>query len=273
MNERHVCVSCLVGLPMTYFWTAEHNPMADGFNCLLEEHISGLKGEEIPFVETVEDIEPYVHAAALLFYLDGYKKVPQRLKYMADIAEGRYFAGMLGKRLASSALFSDVDIVIPVPLHWRRRWKRGYNQAEVIANEISLALGAMTDSRVLRRCRHTKTQTKLSVEEKAINVTGAFVASNKQLAEAVKAAAERRKRALHTSTRGFGGEGFNNCPEELGIDGMKVKCHMLLVDDVYTTGSTAFACWRALRSGLAALGLTASAVRISVATLAYVGKP
>lgn len=91
------------------------------------------------------------------------------------------------------------DLIIPVPLHRRKRRERGFNQAELIGNIIGKALSIPLEKKVLKRVKDTPTQTGLSLKEREKNVKGAF--------KVVK-----KKR----------------------IKGKKV----LLVDDVYTTGST-----------------------------------
>ena len=114
-----------------------------------------------------------------------------------------------------------------MPLHWARRLKRGYNQAEILAGEIAQAIGKPLRIDILMRKRRTVTQTKLSVEAKTRNVAGAF------------------------SVR----------------PGIKTTdlFHILLVDDVFTTGSTIYACFSALRETFP------PPVRISVACLCFVG--
>lgn len=215
LRERHVCMGCFADVPLTYFWTLSHNPMADRFNELIQRDLG-------------DAFEPYSHAAALFYYNSesSYKRIPQNLKYSRGVASGRYFAAWLGRLLASSPQFADVDLVIPVPLHWTRLARRGYNQAGVIARELAASLGAGFSPRALRRRRRTRTQTRLSGEAKARNVSGAFAA------QALPKAPPR---------------------------------HILLVDDTFTTGATLNACRQALRAALP------PSVRISVATLAYVG--
>ena len=185
--------------------------------------------------------ERYAYAAALFVYREegDYRKIPYQIKYHGNIPLGRYFGSMLGQRLQESELFKNVDLVMPVPLHWMRKWKRGYNQAEVLAGAVADILGAEMDVSTLSRHRRTSTQTKLGVEEKAVNVKGAFKVCN------VSA-------------------GNKRCPE-MKIELASVR-HILLIDDVFTTGSTLGECFRALRSVF-----PPSSVRISVVTLAFVG--
>ena len=225
LEEKHLCLECLADLPQTYFWTMSHNPMADRFNENIQKDI-----------ETDEDDglhERYAYAAALFFYHSEaqYRLIPYQIKYHGNIRAGRYFGRMLGNRLSSSELFEDVDMVVPVPLHWTRKWKRGYNQAEVIAGAVAEALGAPMRTDLLRRRKRTTTQTRMEVEYKRKNVAEAFV-STPSLADIA------------------------------AQDGIR---HLLLIDDVFTTGATLHACFVALRTVLPA------SVRISVATLGFVG--
>ena len=196
--------------------------MADKFNETIQKSI----GE----ADTCR--ERYVYAAALFFYHSeaNYRLIPYQLKYHGNIGVGRLFGKMLGTRLASSADFSDVDFVIPVPLHWTRKWKRGYNQAEVIASAVAEMIEAPLMTDLIKRRKATRTQTKMTVEEKAVNVADAFSVNMKS------------------------------------VQSLSSASHLLLIDDVFTTGSTLCACFTALRTAFP------PSVRISVATLAFVGR-
>src|SRR5204863_6890690 len=103
---------------------------------------------------------------------------------------------------------AGADVVVPVPLHWRRRWARGYNQAAAVGRELALGLGAKFAPELLRRVRHTPQQAQPSASARRENVRGAF-----------RAASGAR------------------------VAGRTV----LLVDDVMTTGSTAGEAARTLR--------------------------
>ena len=223
LSEEHLCCECLEDLPRTYYWLRKFNPMADRFNALIQSEL--------------ESHIDYAFAASLFFYRDEseYRRIPYQIKYHGNIPAGRFFGKMLGQMVASAEHFADVDVVIPVPLHWTRHWKRGYNQAEIIAREVSAALGAELRTDILERCRRTRTQTKLSIEGKATNVQGAFRITNRQ---------KETKKA-----------------DAPAISDLK---HLLIIDDVFTTGATLYACYIALRSVFPA------EVRISVATLAFV---
>ena len=99
------------------------------------------------------------------------------------------------------------DAIVPMPLHWRKRWQRGFNQADLLAHEISRRTHTPVRN-VLRRVRFTATQAGLTNAKRRKNVSGAF-----------------RPKGDHA------------------LRGQRV----LLVDDVMTTGSTAAACARALK--------------------------
>jgi ComF family protein len=106
----------------------------------------------------------------------------------------------------------NFDVIVPMPLHWWRRWRRGFNQADLLAREIARRWNLPVRSTV-KRVRGTAPQAGLTHSKRRLNVSGAF---------AVR--------------RGFSS---SNKP----LSGMRV----LLVDDVLTTGASAAACARALK--------------------------
>lgn len=206
-QERSICLCCLADLPLTHFSSCSRNPMADSFNSRIEA-------------------SSYMWGTALFHYGGGYDRITKSLKYDGNFDAGRRFGAMLGEQLAASPQFRDADTVISVPLHWTRKWKRGYNQAEVIAREVCRALpAARLRTDILKRTGRTRSQAGLGEEEKEANVAGAFEAT---------------------------------------VHDPSIR-HILLIDDVFTTGSTAAECYRALRK------LYDDKVRISVATLGYAG--
>ena len=216
--------------------------MADRFNSLIQEgldldaSITPDNMRDCVRSASLQGVEAYATAIALFYYDgdSGYADITRRLKYHGDIDEGRYFGHILGMHTASCPWFADVDLVIPVPLHRKRRWERGYNQAEVIAGEIAASLGVPMNAGMLERVRSTKSQARLDPSQKRLNVKGAFKVREQ-----------------------------GSCL--LPADGPPMFRHILLVDDVFTSGSTLYACFVALRS------VFPPSVRISVATLGFVG--
>lgn len=117
----------------------------------------------------------------------------------------------------------QADVIVPVPLHSRRRRERGYNQSELLAKQLGRCLGVPVEPRALRRVRYTSQQARLDASARKLNVQGAFVA----------------QRSLSNGK------------------------HIVLVDDVFTTGATMGECAAAL--------LDAGAGRVSAITLARAG--
>ena len=248
MRERHLCLSCAADVPYTRFWMAAHNPLADRFNAVLERH----RGTE-PM--------DYAYAAALIYYKGAYRSIPRALKYQGNLAAGRHYGALLGRRLAAAPHFADIDLVIPVPLHWTRHRSRGYNQAEILARALVDAFRAAPSTVIpgltrnlpevrtdlLVRARRTRTQTRVSVDQKAQNVASAFQVPDRFSLWA---------RFLSLS---------KDAPES-PAEVLASAHHILLVDDTFTTGATLYACYATLRPFTTA--------RISIATLAAVeGSP
>ena len=126
----------------------------------------------------------------------------------------RTLAKPLGQLMASEVLsindYGQVDLVVPVPLHHHKLRQRGFNQAELLAKEISKSIRVPLASGALMRIKETIAQSKLSKTERQLNLDGAFVLKGKRL--------------------------------------VKGKV-ILLVDDILTTGRTASECARLLMDG------------------------
>jgi len=146
-------------------------------------------------------------------------------KYSRIQTLARPLAGLLVGALPRDEKF---DVVTPVPLHWRRQWQRGFNQSELLAREIARRCGIPL-RKVLRRARPTAAQASLSNADRRHNVAAAFVCR---------------------------GSAFGRH--------QVARKHILLIDDVMTTGSTAASCTLALKRG--------GAARVTLLTIARVDR-
>jgi competence protein ComFC len=154
---------------------------------------------------------------------DYYKVLIHQLKYGKKIPLGRKLAQRLGETIIGSSNYMESDFLVPVPLHKSRYRERGFNQSEIVAEEISKTTGVTSLKNVLKRKKNTKDQTDLSPQEREQNVKGAFVVTE---------------------------------PET--VSGKRI----ILVDDVITTGATLSECARMLRQAGAEriLGMTIAVV-------------
>ena len=143
-------------------------------------------------------------------------------KYRGAWRTARAMGEWYGRCLKESGLYDDVEVVVPLPLHPVKRCRRGYNQSEYIAEGIAAQLGVEVDRRSVRRKRNTESQALKARRDRARNVEDAFAVVR---------------------------------------PGRLAGRHVLLVDDVFTTGSTMLSCaGEILRS--------APGCRISIAALA-----
>ena len=173
----------------------------------------------------------YLHGVVSLFYYsydNEYKELLHQVKYGGDVGLGSWLGGMLGRYMRDC--YPSPEVIVPVPLHWRRKWRRGYNQAEVIARGLAEGMGGRpVETGLLRRVKYAVSQTRMHVGNKWENVSGAFSLNPKADLETLRGR------------------------------------HILLVDDVLTTGATAEACWDALR--------VIPDIKISYASVAFVQRP
>jgi ComF family protein len=163
-------------------------------------------------------------AAAFSYYNKGsrIRKLIHNLKYNGIREIGYDLGRLYGLSLEKSGFINDIDIIIPVPLHPMKKRIRGFNQSETISMGIADATHLPVDIKSLARVLVSATQTKRSRYERWTNVEGIF-------------------KVLDSQT----------------IMGK----HVLLVDDVITTGSTIESCTNEL--------LKIEGVKVSVVALAF----
>jgi ComF family protein len=102
-------------------------------------------------------------------------------KFDGMTAVGEEFARRLAEAAVEAGVFDSVDLVVPVPLHYRRWIERGFNQSEVLSRRVAERLGKPHSGSALVRTRHTPPQSRLEPEERLRNLRGAFTARKEQV--------------------------------------------------------------------------------------------
>lgn len=148
---------------------------------------------------------PIERATAYIYYSKGsdYRLIVHKLKYNGRKEIGEIMGRYMATELLESGFFEGIDLLIPVPLHLKKLKSRGFNQSEWIAHGISAITRIPIDSSSVTREIYTETQTHKSIFERRENMENAF-------------------RICYP-------ERFRNK-------------HILIVDDVLTTGSTIISC-------------------------------
>lgn len=166
---------------------------------------------------------PLERATSFFFYRKGsdFRQILHQLKYGGQKGIGAIMGRYMAAELLESGFFEGVDVILPVPLHKKKQQIRGYNQSEWIARGIAAVTGIPIDTESVVRRKNTETQTRKSSLERWENVEGIF--------------------ELHHA------------------ESLTGK-HILIVDDVLTTGATTVECASCL-TGI-------EGIRISVLTLA-----
>jgi ComF family protein len=166
-----------------------------------------------------------IRSAAAFYTFNKGGKVQQlihQLKYKGQQQVGISLGKLYGYELRNCLDFNGIDVIIPVPLHAKRQRKRGYNQSACFAEGLAETMQLAIDSTVLFRSAASETQTKKTRFTRWKNVESIFYVKNEH---------------------------------------QILNKHILLVDDVITTGATLEACAQVL--------LKVNGVKVSVATIAY----
>lgn len=201
-NENTICTFCRHDLPLTNFTNYSENKIAQTFygRIIIEK------------------------ANTLLFYRKKgiTKKLIHELKYKGNEEIGSFFGNWLGEILKQNNEFSDINLIVPVPLHPKKRKQRGYNQVSKFGEKLSFHLKIPFIENELIRITSTKTQTFKTRLERFNNIETKFLLKNPSK---------------------FMGK------------------HLLLIDDVITTGATLEACAKEF--------LNLKNCKISILTMAY----
>ncbi len=165
---------------------------------------------------------PFHRVVTFCYFTKGGVLQPMihQLKYRKNIDIGLKIGMQFGNELLKSNLIKSIDYIVPIPLHPKKLESRTYNQSEIIAQGISMATSIPMSANNLVRSIHNPSQTKLSKNQRWENVDGIFNLLN---------------------------------PTQYSHK------HILLLDDIITTGSTIEACAHAL--------LQSPEIKISVATI------
>lgn len=170
---------------------------------------------------------PIVRAASCFHYQKGatVNRILFDLKYHDNPQVGYVLGRFMGRMLLARGFFDEVDVILPVPLSRLRRWQRGYNQSEWLARGVAAITGIPVCCDAVRRVRNNPTQTRLDRWRRLENVDSIFGLTR------------------HSSA----------------LPGK----HLLLIDDVFTTGATMLSLCDTLK--------TIPGVRFSILTLAWAG--
>ena len=201
-DKELLCAQCLNHLPYTQFLEKSNNP------------IDKIFYGRIPIQQA---------GACFYFTKDSVIQLLMvQLKYRGNKDAGYFLGKLLGYQLAKSAHFSNIDVIIPLPLNAVKEYKRGYNQALIICEGIVSVWDKPILNHIVERIVFTSTQTHENRENRWKNMKDVFKVAQ---------------------------------PDQL-----KNK-HILLIDDVITTGATLEAC--------AASILEIDGTLLSIATVAY----
>lgn len=193
--------------------------------CSMRAPLTYLSQErENAMVNHLRGIIPVESATALFWFVgdSDWQRLIHRFKYSGKWLSARKMGEWLGSDMAKSGNFDDIDLIVAVPLHPLRRLKRGYNQSEQIALGIARKLNVECDFRSLYRKRNNKSQAQQHKSDRVFNVKSIFEVRN--------------------------------------ADKLRGK-HILIVDDVFTTGATISSCAATI------VKACNHDVRISIATL------
>ena len=152
-HEKYICRACEETLPRTGYHRTPDNPM--------EQRFAGQF--------------PFVAATGHFFYSrdSSLSQLIQDMKYRNFPSIGNYMGEVAGKELYSAGFLSEVDLIVPLPMHYLKEIRRGYNQAERIAQGLGKASGIRV-AKVLEMTRGRKTQTTMSREERLHNAENLF---------------------------------------------------------------------------------------------------
>ncbi len=153
-KDQLICISCKASLPRTSFASFENNPIEKIFYGRL-----------------------HVRAAHSEFYFmkqEIVQRLLHQLKYKGNQEIGEYLGHLTGESLLKSKRFNDLDLIIPLPLHPKKEFQRGYNQASCISRGIATVMNVPLHEKNVVRKFASQTQTRKSRTERWNNVSEIF---------------------------------------------------------------------------------------------------
>lgn len=197
-------------------------------NCINELPHTHFAAYENNYVENIFRGRMNVKAAHSEFFFSKGQLVQHlihELKYKSNKEIGYYLGEIMGKSLLSAGRFLNIDYLVPLPLYPNKEFKRGYNQARIICDGVSSFTHIPLMADNVIRQRSTETQTRKHRAARWLNVDGSFAVKN---------------------------------------PGKLTGRHILLIDDVITTGASIEACGQAI--------LNITGTTLSIAALAHATK-
>src|SRR5438270_743512 len=149
-----LCLQCYLKLPETLFFKYNNNPVERIFFGRLKTENSG----------------------ALYYFTKGslIQKLMHEFKYKHNEELGSFLGRMMGNSIKSSGRFTEIELVIPVPLHVKKQQKRGFNQADILARAIAKVLNVPVIENAITKNEDSGSQTKKNRIERWQNVEGKY---------------------------------------------------------------------------------------------------
>lgn len=167
------------------------------------------KIEKYKILRIEKSTSKYIERQCFIYKYEGkIREAILKFKFQEEAYLYRTFTKIILDNLEVCEYIKKFDIIIPVPIHRKRRWERGYNQSELVANEISKQLIINTEKNLLIKIRNNPKQSTLKLEERKSNVKNVYEVKQNQKIKDKK---------------------------------------ILLIDDIFTTGNTVNECAKKLK--------------------------